>query len=43
LVVIIKDIEHDEPYAGSVSIARNILMEGNIGQTYTQWITLFDD
>ena len=43
LVLILKDIEKDEPYVGSVSIARSILKEANKGQAYTMWITLFDD
>ena len=43
LVLIVKDIQNDEPYAGSVSIPRSILLEGTLGQTYDQWITLFDD
>jgi len=55
LVAIVKDIQDDDPYAGSVSIARNIFLEGLLpgdnqavhkvllGHKYTQWITLFDD
>ena len=43
LVLILKDIENDEPYVGSVSIGRSILAEGNKGQSYAMWITLFDD
>jgi hypothetical protein len=43
LVLILKDIENDEPYVGSVSIGRSILKEGKKGQVYSMWITLFDD
>lgn len=43
LVLIVKDIQNDEPYVGSVSISRSILMEGIPGQVYNMWITLFDD
>ena len=43
LVLILKDIENDEPYVGSVSIGRSILKEGNKGQAYSMWITLFED
>ena len=43
LVLIVKDIENDEPYVGSVSIARSILKESNRGQVYSMWVTLFDD
>ena len=41
--IICKDIQNDEPYAGSVSISRSILLEGKVDQVYTQWVTLFDD
>jgi hypothetical protein len=43
IVLIVKDIVNDEPYAGSISIPRTVFLEGNAGQVYTQWITLFDD
>ena len=43
LAIIVKDIQKDEPYVGSVSIPREILIGGKVGQTYSQWITLFDD
>ena len=43
LVFVVKDLQHDEPYVGSVSIARSILLEGNLGESYKMWITLFDD
>lgn len=42
-MIIVKDIQNDEPYAGSVSIPRSILSEGELDNTYNQWITLFDD
>jgi hypothetical protein len=41
--LILKDIQNDEPYVGSVSIARSIFLEGKINQTHKMWITLFDD
>ena len=43
VVFIVKDIQEDEPYVGSVSVPRTILLEGKLDTTYTQWITLFDD
>lgn len=43
LVLLVKDIQKDDPYVGSVSIFRSILLEGQIGKKYTMWITLFDD
>lgn len=43
LVFLIKDIQKDEPYVGSVSVFRSILLEGEVGKTYSMWITLFDD
>ena len=43
LVFLVKDIQKDEPYVGSVSIFRSILLEGQPGKKYTMWITLFDD
>lgn len=43
VVLICKDIASDQPFAGSVSIARSILLEGNLDQTYNMWVTLFDD
>jgi len=43
IVLICKDIENDEPYCGSVSIPRSIILEGEIDVPYKQWITLFDD
>lgn len=43
LVFIVKDIQNENPYVGSVSIAKSILMEGNLNQPYSMWITLFDD
>ena len=30
VVIICKDIQNDEPYAGSVSIPRSIFLEGNL-------------
>ena len=42
-VIIVKDIQNDDPYVGSVSIARSILTEGDLGRSYKMWITLFDD
>lgn len=42
-VIIVKDIQNDDPYIGSVSIARSIFAEGDLGKTYKMWITLFDD
>lgn len=42
-VLIIKDIQNDEPYAGSISIQRSIFLEGDLNTPHTQWITLFDD
>lgn len=43
IVLIIKDIQDDEPYVGSVSIFKSIFMEGKTGTSYKMWITLFDD
>jgi hypothetical protein len=43
VVLIIKDIQNDEPYVGSVSIARSIFLEGAINTPHKMWITLFDD
>ena len=43
LVIIVKDIQNDDPYIGSVSIARSIITEGDLGKAYKMWITLFDD
>jgi len=43
LVFLVKDIQKDEPYVGSVSIVRSIVLEGDIDKTYPMWITLFDD
>ena len=43
VVFIIKDIQDDEPYVGSVSIARSILLEGVPGTKHVMWVTLFDD
>lgn len=43
LVFLVKDIQKDEPYVGSVSIFRSILLEGEPGKNYPMWITLFDD
>ena len=47
--MVVKDIENDEPYAGSVSIPRSILQgsgmdeEFRLNHAYQMWITLFDD
>ena len=30
VAIVCKDIQNDEPYAGSVSIPRSIFLEGNI-------------
>ena len=43
VVFIIKDIQDDEPYVGSVSIARSILLEGKPDVPHQMWVTLFDD
>ena len=43
VVLIVKDIQNDEPYAGSVSIPRHIILEGELNKPYVQWVTLFDD
>lgn len=43
VVLIIKDIQNDEPYVGSVSIPRSIFLEGQMNQAHKMWITLFDD
>jgi hypothetical protein len=43
VVLIIKDIQDDEPYVGSVSISKQIFVEGKPGTPYKMWITLFDD
>ena len=43
MVLIIKDIQNDEPYVGSVSIARSIFLEAATNQVHKMWITLFDD
>jgi len=43
LVFLVKDIQKDEPYVGSVSIFRSIVHEGEPGKKYPMWITLFDD
>lgn len=42
-VIIVKDIQNDEPYAGSISIPRSIFLEGDLNVSHTQWVTLFDD
>lgn len=42
-VIIVKDIQNDEPYAGSISIQRSIFLEGDLNVPHTQWVTLFDD
>ena len=43
LVFLVKDIQKDEPYVGSVSIFRSIILDGVVGNKYSMWITLFDD
>jgi len=43
VVLIIKDIQDDEPYVGSISIVRSIFLEGQLNTPYKMWITLFDD
>lgn len=43
VVLIIKDIQDDEPYVGSVSINRSIFIEGQLNVPHKMWITLFDD
>ena len=43
LVFLVKDIQKDEPYVGSVSIFRSIILEGQFSKKYPMWITLFDD
>ena len=43
IVFIIKDIQDDEPYVGSVSIVRSIFLEGALNNPYKMWVTLFDD
>lgn len=43
LVFLVKDIQKDEPYVGSVSIFRSVLLEGELNKKYSMWITLFDD
>ena len=49
LVLVVKDIENDDPYAGSVSIPRSICLgsgmdeEVKLNHAYPMWITLFDD
>lgn len=43
VVLIIKDIQNDEPYVGSVSIARSIFLESALNTHHKMWITLFDD
>ena len=42
LVFIVKDIQHDDPYVGSISITRNTIIEGEMGRPYQMWFTLFD-
>ena len=42
-VIIVKDIQNDDPYVGSVSINRSIITDGDLGRSYKMWITLFDD
>ena len=39
---IVKDIQNDEPYIGSISITRQTLLEGDLNKTYSMWFTLFD-
>lgn len=43
LVFLVKDIQKDEPYVGSVSIFRSVLLEGELNKKYPMWVTLFDD
>jgi hypothetical protein len=43
IVLLVKDIENEDPIAGSVSIPRSIFLEGELNKTYSMWITLFDD
>jgi hypothetical protein len=43
IVFVIKDLMEGEPYVGSVSIPRSIVLEGELNETYKMWITLFDD
>ena len=42
LVFIVKDIQNDDPYVGSISITRSTLIEGEQGRPYQMWFTLFD-
>ena len=41
-VFIVKDIQNDDPYVGSISITRSTLIEGEVGKPYQMWFTLFD-
>jgi hypothetical protein len=43
IVFIVKDIENDEPYVGSVSILRSTFLDGELDVTHRMWVTLFDD
>ena len=42
VVFIVKDIQNDEPYIGSISITRQTIMEGELNKSYSMWFTLFD-
>ena len=42
LTFMVKDINAEEPYVGSVSIKRSILAEGLLNKMYSMWITLYD-
>lgn len=39
---IVKDIQNDEPYVGSISITRQTFLEGELNKAYSMWFTLFD-
>jgi hypothetical protein len=43
IVFIVKDIENDEPYVGSVSILRSTFLDGELDVSHRMWVTLFDD
>jgi hypothetical protein len=43
LTMIVKDIQNDEPYTGSLSINRSIILEGDLNTPYVQWLTLFEE
>ena len=42
LVFILKDIQNDDPYVGSISMLRSMVLDGQLNHPYQMWFTLFD-